>query len=206
MRLNLNRVLRGWIRMLNHIRNIALAVLMMAVAGTAMAGLWQVVENEDYKFEVPSEWKVEKGREMPGPDFTLDLQGKLIPTEFNNKPTSVSGFIRAIRGGTLQEGIRNTISINRSNRDKYFATDSDMVTYFTLKSGEEAAIIKTRWTRMMQNIQQTKYDLVVYSKKKDHIIDLAIFFGYADKNFSLETKHELDKRMREVFDTFELKK
>lgn len=199
----------GWIRMLNNtrrsLRSVCAFLLLTIVSAVAMAGNWQVVETEDYKMSVPADWKVAKGKEVPGPDYTFELQGLLIPVTFNNEATSVSAFIRAMRGATLDEGIRNVISMNRSNSDKYFASDSDQVTRFKLKSGEDAAIIKTRWTRMAKNLQQTKYDLVVYSKKKEYAINFAVFFGYMDKKYTLEEQNHLDARLREVFETFELK-
>ncbi len=182
-----------------------LLLFFVASLAIALPNPWQTVETEAYSLQVPSGWKVAPGREMPGPDFTFELQGTLIPATYDKQPTTSTGFIRGVRGATLEEGIRNCIAMNRSHGDKHFSSDSDKVTRFKLSSGEDAAIIKTRWTRMTKNVQQTKYDLVAYSAKKGHAINISIYFAYFDKQYVLEEQAQLDVRMREIFATFKLK-
>ena len=191
--------------MLKRINFLPFLLLCVASFAIAVPTQWQLVANDDYQLQVPADWKVAKGREMPGPDFTFELQGSMIPVSFNNQPTTTSGFIRGVRAATLNEGIRNVIAMNRTHNDKHFSSDSDKVTRFKLATGGEAAIIKTRWTRMTKNIQQTKYDLVVYSAKKGHAINISIFFGYIDKKYVLEEQQQLDQRIHEIFTTFQLK-
>lgn len=189
-------------------RILILPGIILIIAATivvAAPNQWKLIETDDYSLEIPGNWDAEKGREMPGPDFTFELKGAMIPEAYNGQPTSASGYIRGVRGATLDEGIRNVIAMNRSNADKYFPSDSDQVTHFKLASGEDAAMIKTRWTRMAKDLQQTKYDLVVYSKKKGYVHNVSIYFAYYDKKYELEADQQLDERIGLVLRSFKLK-
>jgi hypothetical protein len=179
--------------------------LLLLIAAVSSASQWQILETDTYRFKAPGEWKVVKGVEVPGPDFTMDLTGVMIPATHNKHEASGRGFITKISGASLQECINIVRRQNRANADKRFDSDSDRVEIIKLESGEEAAIIKTRWLLMSSNIHQTRYDLVVHSSKHSAAYTFAFYFAYFDRKYSIEETQKLDEQTRMVYETFEWK-
>lgn len=178
-------------------------LLLLATSTAGLAWQWRSIETEHYRLQVPHAWTIVKGEQFPGPDYSFDLTGSMIPAMHNKQEASARGFIGRTGGASLEEAITLVRRQNRGNSDKRFDSDSDQVTYIKLKSGEDAAIIKMRWLLMSRNIHQTRYDLVIFSDKLSTAYTVALYFAYFDRKYSIEQIHKLDERTREIYETFE---
>lgn len=191
----------------------ALFLILLLAVSTAHAIHDRIVESENYRMTVPSTWQVKK-EIGPGPEFAFQITDwrswdtvdeQMLPKTYNNEPVLAAGFIVGVRGEDLAAATKLVTERSRSLPDRKFEKEKTEVETFTLKSGHKAAIVKTRSTRMSSKIQQTRYDLIVFSEKAGHAYNLAFLFNYKDPKFELETARQLDERIREIFATFELK-
>jgi hypothetical protein len=74
-----------------------------------------------------------------------------------------------------------------------------------LASGQDAYILNTRFFRKIKNLNQSRFDLVVYSDKAKQSYLITMSIQYSDPTYGFEEKFHLADFARKVYNYFILK-
>jgi len=94
----------------------------------------------------------------------------------------------------------------KDNSDRIFPKDFiEEQEKFLLSSGQEAYLLKTRFFRPTKQLNQSRYDLVVYSDKAKQGFLVTVSVQYKDETYLFEDKYHLTDFAKKLYSYFGLK-
>ena len=165
----------------------------------------QLIESDYYFILVPTTW-FSMGGLTENVDESIDATGRYFPDSFNLAPIIVGVFILSQPAKDLDDARSACLKGYRTNEDRIFPNDYvENEEKLTISSGEQAYLLHTRFFRKSKNLNQSRYDLVVYSKKAKKAYLVTVSVQYNDNTYAFEKKNNLDAFARRIYSYFELK-
>jgi hypothetical protein len=163
------------------------------------------VEGDNYSFYVPQKW-----RDM---DMTMykmlhyyEASGLAFPLTYNgNNPVIVILTMVKMKQDNLED-IKKEISEGYSeNPDRVFPDNFKFeIEEFTLGSSEKAYLINTRFYRKSKGLQQSRFDLAIYSGKAKLGYMFTISIQYSDETYHFENDFRLKDFSKKFYSYFSL--
>lgn len=163
------------------------------------------VETEYYQVKVPSNW-LDTGFPIAPIDKGYDATGAYFPDSFNSAPILVAFFVLNQPAINLEEAKQRCISGYKTNSDRifpeHFTTGEQKI---KLASGEEAYLLNTRFFRKTKNLNQSRFDLVVFSNKAKQGYLITVSIQYNDPTYAFEEHFHLSDFANKIYNRFILK-
>jgi len=165
----------------------------------------KTVTSDNYEFQVPYKW-----RQMPtggqGPEQLLEASGLALPASFNGSPVMVTIFFVKQDGKNLDDCKDKCLSGYRTNPDREFPKKfKDGQEKIQLTSGQDAYFLNTRFYRQSKGLNQSRFDLVVYSDKAQSGYIYTVSIQYSDKDYKFETDNKLADFAKKLYSYLTLK-
>lgn len=171
-----------------------------AQSDTAVFAKQVPVETSDYIFMVPAGWKNIPEIDISSKDRKFDLTGVGLPTEYKFAPVTANCILRKYECQNIIAA-RDFIIIEITNYpDRVtepgcnFDTDS-----MKILSGENATLYSSRYLRHTKKSNYSRFDLVVYSKKRKAAYMFTITFQYRDPTYAFEADNKLRQYALQFF-------
>ncbi|RPI17064.1 MAG: hypothetical protein EHM58_10540 [Ignavibacteriae bacterium] len=163
------------------------------------------IEGENYTFSVPSKWR-NKDMTAYGMLHWFEASGLAYPITFQGNPIIVVVSFVKMEQQSVEE-VKESIQRGYSqNKDRVFPHnynyDSKEV---ILKSGEKAYIIHTKFYRKSKFLNQSRFDLGVYSDKYKQGYMYTISIQYADDSYQFEKDYRLSEFAEKLYTYFTFK-
>ncbi len=193
-------------------RTTSLAAILILSAFTAFASIaddWSDIVSRSgpgYTFSVPRSWRHihPKGN---GPEHYLEASGIVLPITENNAPVIVTAFITTFPAESLQQAKQTTTRGYGENPDRVFpAGEKIQAADLTLRSGETALILNTRFYRKSKGLQQSRFDLVAFMPDRKRALLYTLSVQYSDETYALERKLQLRNLAEKMFERVSLDK
>jgi hypothetical protein len=140
------------------------------------------------------------------PEQLLEASGLALPVSFNGSPVMVTIFFVKQDGKNLDDCKDKCLSGYRANPDREFPKKfKDGQEKIKLASGQEAYFLNTRFYRQSKDLNQSRFDLVVYSDKAQSGYIYTISIQYFDKDYNFETNHKLADFAKKLYSYLTLK-
>ncbi len=164
----------------------------------------KTVNTDNYEIKFPYNW-----RQMPtggnDPQQFLEASGLALPAIFNGSPVIVTIFMLTQEGKDLEDCKKECLDGYRSNSDRKFPKNfEDGAEKIKLSDGKDAYLLNTRFYRKSKGLNQSRYDLVVYSEKAKSGYLYTISIQYADDTYAFETDNDLNNFARKLYSYFTL--
>jgi hypothetical protein len=163
------------------------------------------IDGENYTLSVPSDWRVIDGSSV-GIIHYYEASGLVFPISFKGNPVIiVISFVKMDEKGIeeIKESIQNGYS---KNTDRVFPGNFKYETTETwLQSGEKAYIINTRFYRKSKFLNQSRFDLGVFSDKYNIGYMYTISIQYSDDTYQFENFYHLKEFAVRLFSYFSFK-
>jgi len=165
----------------------------------------QTHEAEAYSLKLPTRW-IKLGTFGNLVDQSFDASELYFPDTFNSKPVLTGLFILNQPAATLEEATSECLKGYRSNPDRVFEKNYiDTVQKVRLSSGQDAYLLHTRFFRQSTQLNQSRFDLVVFSEKKKQGYLVMVSIQYNDSTYRFETENNLAGFAQKIFSNFSLK-
>ena len=166
------------------------------------------ISTDLYEFQVPTVWqnlsKILGGGQ--GPEQYFEGSGQGLPVSFNGGPVQVAVFLVKLDYSSLKEAKKGVIDGYFSNPDRVFKNKKDyQEEAITLADNSEAVLLNTRFYRKSKGLNQSRYDLVTYSKKHETAYMFTVSIQYIDDTYSFDTDNDLKGYSKKLFSTFKWK-
>ena len=162
-------------------------------------------ESTSISFKIPNNW-LNLGGLGSVVEVAFDASGLYFPDTFNDRPILVGLFLLNQRGGSLEETKDSALKDYRANGDRVFETNYlDSVYNFTLSTGEKGYILHTRFFRKSNQLNQSRYDLILFSEKFKKGYSVMVSVQYGDPTYSFERNNALDVFAARLFSHVVLK-
>lgn len=188
-------------------------LILLATLGTTTYGqvdqtIWdslKTVSTDNYELKVPYEW-----RQMPtfavGPEQMFEASGLAFPTMYKGSPVIVTIFLVKQEGKNLEDCKDKCLKGYRENSDRKFPKKfKDGEEKIKLSGGQDAYFLNTRFYRKSKELNQSRFDLVVYSDKAKCGYLYTVSVQYLDKDYKFETDNKLADFAKKLFSYFTLK-
>src|SRR5687767_8636899 len=120
-------------------------------------------ESDFISFKIPGKW-LNLGGLGSVVEVAFDASGLYFADTLNDRPVLVGLFLLNQRGGSLDEVKDSALKDYRTNVDRVFETHYlDSVYSFNLPTGEKSYILHTRFFRKSNQLNQSRYDLILFS-------------------------------------------
>jgi hypothetical protein len=163
------------------------------------------VETAFYQLQVPSNW-LELGSLGDVVAKSYDATSVYFPDSFNTAPILVGLFILNQPGFNLEEVKQSCLHGYRNNPDRIFPKDfMEGQQKIKLSSGQDAYILNTRFYRETKKLNQSRFDLVVFSDKAMQGYLVTVSIQYKDPTYAFEQDFHLEGFARKLFSYFGLK-
>lgn len=187
---------------------IAIAALATTVYGQVDQIIWdslKTVATDNYELKVPYKW-----RQMPtvgqGPEQMFEASGLALPAMSNGSPVMVTIFMIKQDGKDLDACKDKCLDGYRKNPDREFPKNyKDGVKIIKLTGGQEAYFLNTRFYRKSKGLNQSRFDLVVYSDKAKAGYIYTVSIQYADNDYKFETDNKIADFAKKLYSYFTLK-
>ncbi len=165
----------------------------------------KTVSTDNYEFKFPYKW-----RQMPtggqGPEQLLEASGLALPASFNGSPVMVTIFYVKQDGKNLDDCKDKCLSGYRANSDREFPKKfKDGQEKIKLASGQDAYLLNTRFYRQSKGLNQSRFDLVVYSDKAQSGYIYTLSIQYSDNDYKFETDNKLADIAKKLYSYLTLK-
>ncbi len=143
-------------------------------------------------FQVPVTW-LNLGGLGSVVETAFDGSELYFPAVYNERPVLVGVFLLNQRGNTLEEARDSALIDYRTNPDRVFEpgfADSSYTYY--LPTGQKCYVLRTRFVRTSTQLNQTRYDLILYSEKFKKAYSLMLSVQYHDPTYAFEQINALD--------------
>ena len=165
----------------------------------------KTVTTDNYEIKFPYNW-----RQMPtdgnDPQQFLEASGLALSSTFNGSPVIMTIFIVIQEGKDLQDCKKKCLDGYRSNSDRKFPNNfEDGEEKIKLSDGKDAYLLNTRFYRKSKGLNQSRYDLVVYSEKAKSGFLYTISIQYADETYKFEADNELANFAKKLYSYLDLK-
>jgi hypothetical protein len=185
-----------------------IATLMTTVHGQVDQTIWdslKTVTTDNYELKVPYKW-----RQMPtgglGPEQMFEASGLALPTMFNGSPVMMTIFVVKQSGKTLDDCKEKCLGGYRENPDREFPKKfKDGQEKIKLTGGQDAYFLNTRFYRRSKGLNQSRFDLVVYSDKAQSGYIYTVSIQYIDNRYKFETDNKLADFAKKLYSYLTLK-
>ena len=194
---------------MKHILTIFGLLFCMTVFAQTDSNIWSdtdTISTKLYEFQVPTKWR-NFGKMMSGeqgPEQFFEASGQGLPISYNGGPVKVSVFlVKMYKSNNLKRAKESVISGYFENPDRIFKKDNNyQEEIFTLSDKHEAIILNTRFYRKSKRLNQSRFDLVTYSKKHKTAYMFTVSIQYVDDTYDFETEHDLKNYVKKLYSTF----
>lgn len=194
--------------MKNFLALFTIATLMTTVHGQVDQTIWdslKTVTTDNYELKVPYKW-----RQMPtggqGPEQMFEASGLALPTMFNGSPVMMTIFVVKQSGKTLDDCKEKCLGGYRENPDREFPKKfKDGQEKIKLIGGQDAYFLNTRFYRRSKGLNQSRFDLVVYSDKAQSGYIYTVSIQYVDNRYKFETDNKLADFAKKLYSYLTLK-
>ncbi|MBI6118371.1 hypothetical protein [Salegentibacter maritimus] len=167
------------------------------------------ISSEIYEFQVPTSWR-NYGKMMNGkngPEQFFEASGKGLPISFNGGPIKISIFlVKLDKAKNLKDAKESTINGYFENPDRIFENEDNYSEKpFELSDSSESILLNTRFYRTSKRLNQSRYDLITYSKEHKTAYMFTVSFQYIDKTYEFETDKNLIDYAEKLYKTFKWK-
>jgi hypothetical protein len=115
-------------------------------------------------------------------------------------------FLLNQRGHSLQEAKDSALKDYRANPDRVFEPNfTDTVYNYGLPTGRQSYVLHTRFFRKSNQLNQSRYDLILFSEKYKKGYSVMVSVQYADSTYSFENINSLDVFVARLFNQVLLK-
>jgi hypothetical protein len=140
-----------------------------------------------------------------GPEQMLEASGLALPATFNSAPVMVTIFIVKQNGKNLDEIKQNCLNGYRENPDREFPIKfKDGQEKIKLMSGQDAYFLNTRFYRKSKGLNQSRYDLVLFSDKANEGYIYTLSIQYSDNEYKFEADNGLTYFAKKLFGYYKL--
>jgi hypothetical protein len=184
---------------------VSLVVLGQSAPSSAPASTpppMKAYETADYTFTVPEVFrKMEMGKPF---DYYFEASGTFLPITFNQKPVMVTVWVIKDNAASLEQLKEDTIKGYAENPDRVFPDGfKHELEKITLKSGQPAYLVNTRFFRKSKGLNQSRFDLCTFNNGHAYVITLSI--QYDDPEYEFEAAHKLKGIAKGLFTLFVFK-
>lgn len=163
------------------------------------------IETEFYYLVVPANW-LNLGAVGNNVDQTFDGTGMFFTDSFNKAPVLVGLFVMTEQASNLADAKDKCLKGYRSNLGRDFPVGfKEGQEKITLVSGQPAWIVNTRFYRPAKQLNQSRYDLVVYSAKAKQAYFVTVTVQYKDESYAFEKDNRLMEFAKRIFSYFQVK-
>ncbi len=181
---------------------IILTIFNITAFGQTDQAIWsnlRTIKTDYYELKVPSDW-----RQMPtlgqGPELLLEASGRAFPPAYNGWPVIVTVFFVKQDGTNLENCKEKCLDGYRENPDRVFPEKfRDGQERVKLTDNQEAFFLNTRFYRKSKGLNQTRFDLVVYSDKAKSGYIYTVSIQYADGDYQFETDNNLAEFAKKLY-------
>lgn len=180
------------------------AAFLCPVPAAAQSDL-AVKETADYRFSVPSGWQ-EVNLRSHGTDFFFEASGVSFPAQYNGGPLGLSSAVMGYQAADLEEAKAFLIKGYSASPDREFEpgfTHDEERT--SLKSGQPAYILSTRYYRKSKDNYHSRQDLIAYSDCTHKAYFFSIAIKHNDKTYHILEQLDFAGFAKSLYRTFELK-
>jgi hypothetical protein len=187
-------------------------LIISSLTGYAQSGndAWKdlvVKETGFYKFSVPSSWNEIDMNGLTNPEKYFEVSGKFLPLNYNGKPVIVNIYIVKMEAHNLKEAKGKILEDYGKGADKVFPKGfSHEEKLISLKSGQKAYLVNTRFYRQEKGLNQSRYDLVVYSPKAGSAYLYTMTVQYNDAGYKFDQQYKLKATAEKLYKSFQLKR
>ena len=165
----------------------------------------KVVETEFYSLKIPAGW-LDLGKLGNLVDQSFDATSLYFVDSFSNAPIIAGLFVINAPADNLEDTRTKCLKGYKDNPDRIFPKDFvDEQTKITLESGQDAYLLKTRFFRPTKQLNQSRFDLVVYSDKAKQGYLVTVSIQYKDDTYIFEKDNNLDNFANKLYSYFKLK-
>ena len=194
-------------------KNILTLILIATFATTSYGQvdqtIWdslKTVTTDNYELKVPYKW-----RQIPiggqGPEQYFEASGLALPSIFNNTPVMVTIFFIKQDGKNLDDCKDKCLSGYRDNPDREFPKKfKDGQEKIKLTNGQDAYFLNTRFYRKSKGLNQSRFDLIVYSDKVKTGYIYTVSIQYSDNDYKFETDNNLTDFAKKLYNYLTLAK
>ena len=166
----------------------------------------KTITTNSYSLQIPHQWRELGGMPGMGPEQYFEASGLVFPKSYNGAPVILTIFVARQSGSNLEEIKKSYMAGYRSNPDREFSpTQPDSEVKYTLASGEDAFITRTWFYRKSKNLNQSRMDLITYSKKEKVAYLYTISLQYSDSDYSFDNENDVDGFGKKLFSYFKLR-
>jgi hypothetical protein len=163
------------------------------------------VETDFYSLKVPSQW-LDLGKLGNLVDQSFDATGLYFADSFNNAPIIAGLFVMNAPADNLEDAKEKCLKGYKDNPDRIFPKDFiEGQEKLTLQSGQIAYLLNTRFFRPTKQLNQSRFDLVVYSDKAKQGYLVTVSIQYKDDTYLFEDKSDLKQFANKLYSYFKLK-
>jgi hypothetical protein len=181
-------------------------IICSAQSDTTVWNEMKKVEGTDYNFSVPSKWR-EMNYTSSGLLNYYEASGLAFPLTYNDNPVIVITCIVKMEDKKNIEEVKESIQRGyKNNKDRVFPENfSSESEELTLKSGEKAYLINTRFFRTSKGLNQSRFDLGTFSEKTGTAYMYTISIQYKDDTYEFEEYFKLKDFARKLYSYFSYK-
>lgn len=163
------------------------------------------IETEFYSLKVPSDW-LDLGKLGNLVDQSFDATSLYFVDSFDNAPIIAGLFVMNAPSDNLEDAKTKCLKGYKDNPDRIFPKGFiEGEEKITLQSGQEAYLINTRFYRPTKQLNQSRFDLVVYSDKAKQGFLVTVSVQYKDDTYLFENVNHLADFAKRLYSYFKLK-
>ena len=164
----------------------------------------KTVRTENYEFQVPADWR-QTSMNGPGPEQYFEASGLAMPQLYDKSPVIVTIFLVKQECKDLNDCKFRCFRGYKSNPDREFpANFKDGEQLIKLVGGQDAYILNTCFYRQSKGLNQSRFDLVMFSEKAKTGFTYTFSVQYNDPTYKFESDRKLLEFAKKLFSYFKL--
>ena len=165
----------------------------------------KTVTTNNYQLKVPYKWlQMPTGGQVT--EQLFEASGLALPVMFNGSPVMVTIFVVKQDGKNLDDCKDKCLDGYRENLDREFPKKfKDGQEKIKLTGGQDAYFLNTRFYRQSKGLNQSRFELVVYSDKAQRGYIYTLSIQYSDNDYKFETDNKLSDFAKKLYSYFALK-
>jgi len=189
-------------KIMNKLLTIILSIFTIISFGQVEQAIFdslKTISTDNYELKVPYQW-----REVPtgeyGPEKFFEASGLALPYSLNGSPVKVTIFFGKQQGKNLDDCKDKCLDGYKENTDREFPKDFiDGKEKIKLPDGQEAYFLNTRFHRKSNGLNQSRFDLIVYSNNEKTGYIYTVSIQYADDSYKFEIDNNLADFAKKLF-------
>jgi hypothetical protein len=162
-------------------------------------------ESAAVSFKVPSNW-IKLGSLGSVVDMAFDGTGMYFPEADSNGYILVGAMLLNQPGNSLEAAKTLALREYKTNTDRDFeAGYRDSVYEYNLPAGKKGFVLHTRFLRISKQLNQSRYDLILFSDALQKAFSVMITVQFTDPTYRFEEQYALQQFAARLFSYVELK-